>query len=57
MGKRGHLPNESSISALIIAHLTGAICDPPSGICWEGRGMGVGRLVQGEGVTVLGAAY
>lgn len=44
----GHLPNESSISALIIAPLIGDVCDPPSGICWEVCGMGVGKLVQGE---------
>lgn len=44
--KPGHLPNESSISALIIALLIGDVCDPPSGICWEG--CRAGRLAQGE---------
>lgn len=39
-----HLPNESIIWVLIIAHLI----DPPSGICWEGRRQGEDRVVQGE---------
>lgn len=47
-----HLPNESIIWVLIIAHLI----DPPSGICWEGRRQGEESGSRGVS-SDLGAAH